>query len=156
MAPPLPMTARRTSCSCSAATTAPPMTPTPGPGPAQLGAARANDQPGIADRRFPCLRPGQRRPDAPVRGYNGAGYLQDTWSWSGTSWTALTPAAKPSVREEGSFAYDTSSSQMLLFGGYNSGDLADTWSWTGTTWSALTRHRARRLAMGRRWPIFRR
>jgi hypothetical protein len=64
-----------------------------------------------------------------------------TWSWNGTTWTRLTPAAAPSDRAYASMTYDSATQQIILFGGQ--GDPLDTypctmWAWNGTTWQQLT------------------
>jgi len=69
------------------------------------------------------------------------GRLADTWSWDGTTWTRLFPAASPGrVSIAWQTADDTSQNQVLLFGGEpNHGPIRDgTWTWTGTTWAPLT------------------
>ncbi len=69
----------------------------------------------------------------------GQQLLNDTWTWSGTDWTQLHPASNPSPRDQGNLAFDSSTGQMILFGGEASGggSLGDTWSWSGSTWSQL-------------------
>jgi hypothetical protein len=63
--------------------------------------------------------------DTSFVGYN------DTWSWSGSSWTKLAPTTKPSRRDSGSMAYFPPSGKTVLFGGFDEyGDtpgLGDTW-----------------------------
>ena len=45
----------------------------------------------------------------------------------------------PSARSFALMAYDSATSQLLLFGGSNASGVAqnDTWSWTGTAWAQL-------------------
>ena len=51
-------------------------------------------------------------------GANGSTYDNDTWSWSGTAWSQLTPTNSPSVRDSSrSMAYDPTLSELVLFGG---------------------------------------
>ena len=73
-------------------------------------------------------------------GTNGGGYLNDTWSWTGTTWSALVPTNSPTIRDGASLAYDGASGQanLVLFGGYNGTYLQDTWTWSGTNWIALS------------------
>jgi hypothetical protein len=57
---------------------------------------------------------------------------QDTWSWSGSSWSQLSPNAKPSKRDSGVMAYFPPTGRTVLFGGYDEytegvPDLGDTW-----------------------------
>jgi galactose oxidase-like protein len=70
--------------------------------------------------------------------FGGQG-LTDTWTWNGSTWTQLSPAASPPARWMASMAYDPATSQFVLFGGDStSGELADTWTWNGSTWSQLS------------------
>jgi hypothetical protein len=72
-------------------------------------------------------------------GYNGTTYMNDTWSWTGTTWSQISATTSPTLRAGASLAYDASSNQMVLFGGYNgSSYLQDSWTWSGTTWAALS------------------
>jgi sugar lactone lactonase YvrE len=62
---------------------------------------------------------------------NGTGFpfLNDTWTWNGTTWTQLAPVTSPEARFSATMAYDPSSGQVVLFGGgSNSGFLGDTWT----------------------------
>jgi hypothetical protein len=64
----------------------------------------------------------------------GGGYLNDTWTWDGTTWTEQTPATSPSARYVASMAYDPATGDMVLFGGVgNSGLLNDTWTYGPVT-----------------------
>ena len=69
-------------------------------------------------------------------GGGGCTVTNDTWSWTGTTWTELTPSTSPPPLAEGSLAYDPASGQLVLFGGIDSGgnSLSATWVWTGTNW----------------------
>lgn len=71
-----------------------------------------------------------------------AGYdnhdFADTWSFDPTAntgngaWTQLTPAANPGGRDGFGMAYDTATSQMVVFGGWSFGGqvlLSDTWAY---------------------------
>jgi len=70
--------------------------------------------------------------------FTGGGYLGDTWTWDGTTWTQLHPATSPPPRDTHSLVYDPASQTAILFGGYNGERLSDTWSWDGTTWTQLS------------------
>jgi hypothetical protein len=62
---------------------------------------------------------------------NSGNSLGETWTWNGTTWTQLTPAANPSPRTTATMAYDTSTSQVVLFGGLENDPgpfLNDTWT----------------------------
>jgi Bacterial Ig-like domain (group 3)/Galactose oxidase, central domain len=55
------------------------------------------------------------------------------------TWTQLSPANSPPVRDDAAMAYDPATNQLLLFGGQGTtGYLGDTWSWNGTTWTQLS------------------
>jgi hypothetical protein len=58
-------------------------------------------------------------------------FLNDTWTWNGTTWTQQFPPVSPSPRVT-SIAYDAATQTSVLFGGGGSaGALADTWTGTG-------------------------
>ena len=68
----------------------------------------------------------------------GPNYLNDTWDWTGTTWSNITPVeSNPGAREGASMAYDPSTSQLILYGGTDGSNLDDTWSWNGSLWSDL-------------------
>ena len=72
-----------------------------------------------------------------VMGING--YLNDTWTFNGTTWTQLSPADSPSAREDASMVYDPALKEVVLFGGEGiNGYLGDTWTFNGTTWTPLS------------------
>ena len=72
-------------------------------------------------------------------GRNNGGFLNDTWTWDGSTWTQLSPATSPPGRDVASMAYDPGTGQLLLFGGLDSnGFLNDTWTWDGSTWTQLS------------------
>lgn len=59
----------------------------------------------------------------------------ETWTWDGSDWTEQHPASSPSPRILSSLAYDSTTRQLLLFGGFSDGSpYSDTWDWTGTNW----------------------
>jgi hypothetical protein len=76
-------------------------------------------------------------------GYNSEGMgdtlglLNDTWTYDGTTWTQQSPATSPTTRDGASMAYDSSTDQMVLFGGDhdNKTYLNETWTYDGTTWT---------------------
>ena len=69
-------------------------------------------------------------------GGGGCAVTNDTWSWTGTTWTPLAPASSPPPLAEASLAYDPAAGQLVLFGGIDSsgGSLSGTWVWSGSTW----------------------
>jgi hypothetical protein len=67
-------------------------------------------------------------------------FLNDTWTWNGTTWTQQFPPISPSPRVT-SIAYDEATRTSVLFGGTGSaGALADTWTWHGVAkvWTRQT------------------
>ncbi len=67
-------------------------------------------------------------------------FLNDTWTWNGTTWTEQFPPVSPSPRVT-SLAYEKATRTSVLFGGGGSaGALADTWTWDGVakTWTQQT------------------
>jgi hypothetical protein len=63
----------------------------------------------------------------------------ETWTWDGTRWRKLHPAASPTPRTDASVAYDAIEQTIVLFGGLdrNGSPLGDTWTWDGATWTQL-------------------
>lgn len=61
-----------------------------------------------------------------------------TWTWTGTDWTQLSPATSPTERA-GSMALDPNLGQLVFYGGVNrTGTKFDeTWTWDGSTWTEL-------------------
>ncbi len=71
--------------------------------------------------------------------------LEDTWEWSGTSWTQVDDTGdagcttsctqSPPARSGGSFALDPADGEDVLFGGLgaSASALNDTWTWSGST-----------------------
>ena len=78
-------------------------------------------------------------------GSNGkhGGDLNDTWQYDASTnkWTNLHPAGGlPAARDSFSFAYDSSRSRVVIYGGYDgSGFLNDTWAYSlqTNTWTDL-------------------
>ena len=59
----------------------------------------------------------------------------ETWEWTGTTWTQRTTAVAPSPRSHTKLAYDSARARVVLFGGYNFGTpLGDTWEFDGFNW----------------------
>lgn len=51
---------------------------------------------------------------SPGNGTNGL--MDDTWSWSGSTWQQLSPPSSPPAQGNGSAAYDPRSAQLVLYG----------------------------------------
>ena len=69
----------------------------------------------------------------------GTGFSNQTWTWNGTNWTQLHPAASPPGREDQQMAYDAATRTVILFAGFHgTGYWDDTWSWNGSTWTQLS------------------
>ncbi|HEV2317652.1 MAG TPA: PKD domain-containing protein [Thermoplasmata archaeon] len=67
--------------------------------------------------------------------YVGADF-GDTWVFSGTTWTNVTPATSPPPRDSGSMAYDAQDGLVVLYGGFywggGGGNYGDTWVYNGS------------------------
>jgi hypothetical protein len=50
-------------------------------------------------------------------GFNGTGYLNDTWSFDGTSWTQIATQSVPPARIAAQMTYDSVAQKVVLFGG---------------------------------------
>jgi uncharacterized protein (TIGR03437 family) len=64
-------------------------------------------------------------------------YLNDTWLWNGSNWTAATPQAVPTARSNHAMAYASGLNQLVMFGGVINGNVGlakDTWVWNGSNW----------------------
>ena len=64
--------------------------------------------------------------------------LADTWSWDGSTWTALSPATSPTARHSAAAHYDVARGEVVLFGGASGlpgTRFDDTWVWSGGTWT---------------------
>lgn len=69
-------------------------------------------------------------------GYDGFFFLNDSWTFNGTAWTAV--ASGPPGRRYAAMAYDVARGETVLFGGYNLSavqGLSDTWIYTGGVWT---------------------
>jgi hypothetical protein len=74
-------------------------------------------------------------------GFDGNDYLNDTWSFDGTSWTQIATQSAPPARTATQMTYDSVIQKVVLFGGYDGTNyLADTWLWDGSTlqWTQAT------------------
>jgi hypothetical protein len=72
-------------------------------------------------------------------GENSTGVLGDTWTWNGSGWAQLAPAAAPSARAGHTMVHDSVRARALAFGGSNGTTTNDeTWAFDGTSWTRLT------------------
>jgi hypothetical protein len=84
-------------------------------------------------------------------GLSDAGYLNDTWTFDGTTWTKVDTATAPGPRTNAQMAYDRRTRMLVLFGGYDgSRDLGDTWLWDGrnSTWTQAAPRRSPKAVTG--------
>jgi len=66
----------------------------------------------------------------------------DTWSFNGTTWTRLVPHRSPPDLCHTAMAFDTTSGQLVLFGGFDgTGTEDETWTFSGHTWIRMAEHR---------------
>jgi Galactose oxidase, central domain len=64
------------------------------------------------------------------------GYVSDTWTFSGASWTKISTYAHPSSRGAAMAADGPASGTVILFGGaLATGQANDTWTFHGLVWS---------------------
>jgi mannan endo-1,4-beta-mannosidase len=70
-------------------------------------------------------------------------YLNDTWTWDGSTWTEQHPTLSPPARDGATMAYYAGCqgcSSVVLYGGYGglgAVEYTDTWSWNGSDWNEL-------------------
>ena len=106
------------------------ITATPGP---RYGAQTAVDP-----RTNKVLLFGGLRLTTDDKGLQTQTYVDDTWEWSGSAWTQLSPATKAPARENGGLEYDPSLGQMVLFAGWAGHFLSDTWIYENNAWKPRT------------------
>ena len=78
--------------------------------------------------------------DPTAHGALSASDTMDTWTWDGTTWSRLTPAASPPARDGFGFVFDAALGISVMAGGYALGDAGDTvstWGWDGANWSKV-------------------
>ena len=77
-------------------------------------------------------------------GFDGTSYLNDTWSFDGTTWAQIATQSAPPARTAAEMTYDSVSQKVVLFGGYDGTNyLGDTWLWDGLSIPKPTRWRRR-------------
>lgn len=91
---------------------------------------------GVSNRRDPGLVYDGTAQRVLLFGGGPYPYLNDTWSWNGTSWTQVVTATSPPARANAAMAWDASRQRVVMLGGFlNSGVPGDTWEFDGTNWS---------------------
>src|SRR6266550_3682287 len=74
-------------------------------------------------------------------GSDGTGGLADSWMWDGSAWTQANPAARPHGRVYARTASDTSTGQVILYGGAGFGAFPlsyfDVWTWAHGAWTRV-------------------
>jgi hypothetical protein len=74
-------------------------------------------------------------------GYDGSKYLNDTWTFDGTTWTKVNTPTAPPPRSNMGMAFDRVSRQVVIFGGFNGTQhLGDTWTFDGSTMTWTQQH----------------
>jgi hypothetical protein len=68
-------------------------------------------------------------------GERAPNFLNDSWVWTGTTWSQRRFATAPPARVEATMAYDEAAGQLVLFGGSSGIALGDTWVWDGRDWA---------------------
>jgi hypothetical protein len=67
-------------------------------------------------------------------GFDGTGYLNDTWTFDGTNWAQVVTQSPPPARAASQMTYDSVTQKIVLFGGFDGTNyLGDTWLWDGST-----------------------
>jgi hypothetical protein len=92
-------------------------------------------------------------------GFGGPGqtYLNDTWTFDGTTWSRQQTPVAPPARAASSMGFDQRIHKLVMFGGFNgkpteSAYLHDTWLWDGAT-STWTRARMKSSPPGASGPV---
>src|SRR5438067_3460146 len=68
-------------------------------------------------------------------GFDGQFYQLTLWQWNGSDWTQLFPPTVPFARASAAVATNTSTGQVVLFGGLADVNPNNTWTYDGTTWT---------------------
>jgi Galactose oxidase, central domain len=82
--------------------------------------------------RFPVAA--MRRADL-FGGFDGQFYQLTMWQWTGSDWTQLFPSTVPFARASAAVATNTSTGQVVMFGGLADVNPNNTWTYDGTTWT---------------------
>jgi Galactose oxidase, central domain len=68
-------------------------------------------------------------------GFDGQFYQLTMWQWNGSDWTQLSPPTVPFARSSAAVATNTSTGQVVMFGGLADVNPNNTWTYDGTTWT---------------------
>jgi hypothetical protein len=68
-------------------------------------------------------------------GFDGQFFQLTMWQWTGSDWAQLFPATVPSARAAAAVATNTSTGQVVMFGGLPDANSNNTWTYDGTTWT---------------------
>ena len=73
---------------------------------------------------------------------SGSSAAEETWTWDGQTWTQQAPSSSPGPLSDASMAFDPTSGDLILFGGFDPISVpavmdSTTWAWNGSTWSQL-------------------
>ncbi len=75
-------------------------------------------------------------------GQTARGTSDETWTWTGGSWTLKTPAHRPSPRRNVAMSFDPVQKVVVLYGGLvadqaEGSEAGDTWVWDGVDWTRV-------------------
>ena len=68
-------------------------------------------------------------------GFDGQFFQLTMWQWKDSDWTQLFPETVPSARAAAAVATNTSTGQVVMFGGLADVNPNNTWTYDGTTWT---------------------
>src|SRR5947207_629484 len=68
-------------------------------------------------------------------GFDGQFYQLTMWQWNDSDWTQLFPPTVPFARASAAVATNTSTGQVVMFGGLADVNPNNTWTYDGTTWT---------------------
>jgi hypothetical protein len=68
-------------------------------------------------------------------GFDGQFYQLTMWQWNSSDWTQLSPPTVPFARSLAAVATNTSTGQVVMFGGLGDLNPNNTWTYDGTTWT---------------------
>lgn len=72
-------------------------------------------------------------------GYDGAGRIDETWSFREGQWIELKTAKSPSPRNHSQMVYDEAQKRLVLFGGHDGKNVfGDTWVYQNENWELLS------------------